>query len=955
MKTEISNKKNLLEKFHGPNLGYVMEQYERYKEDPSAVDGELKEFFHTWELESISTDVIEKAFEDFRETPLENEEMLNKVIQSVKLADNIRAYGHLSAKIYSLEKQKGSNLLDLDHYGLSEEDLKVIPAKTIWPDAPGHIQTGLDAVKALNKMYTQSLAYEFSHIQNEDERKWLTSMIESELVNQRMSTEQRIALLEKLTAVEGLEKFLHRTFVGQKRFSIEGVDMLIPMLDEIIRNGVQNGVRNVMIGMAHRGRLNVLAHVLNKPYEMIFSEFHHAPNKELVPSEGSRGINYGWTGDVKYHLGANREIGESNIIRARLTLANNPSHLEYINPVVQGYARVAQEDCAAAGFPKQDVQKSFSILIHGDAAFPGEGIVAETLNLGQLSGYQTGGSIHIIANNRIGFTTDSYDSRSTRYASDLAKGYEIPIVHVNADDPEACIAAMKLAYEYRRRFNKDFLVDLIGYRRFGHNEMDDPFVTQPEVYEKVKNHPTVRALYADTLKSEGLIKLEEINRIEQAIQDKLQAEYDKVKSRFQEGEIEEVQVPEEVMNGLPHIETAVPIEMLRDINNALLKFPEEFHVYPKLKKILQRRTDMLDEKGKIDWGLAETLAFSSILSDGTPIRITGQDSERGTFSQRHIVLTNSKTGEKYSPLHLIPQAKASFAVHNSPLSEAAVLGFEYGYNVYDPQTLVLWEAQYGDFANAAQVIFDQFISAGRAKWGQKSGLVVLLPHGYEGQGPEHSSGRLERFLTLAAESNWTIANLTSAAQYFHILRRQAKILDKTEVRPLVIMTPKSLLRNSYVSSPSSMFSEGSFQTVIEQPRLGENIGHVKRIVLCSGKIAIDLEAELQLNERIFDWLHIIRVEQLYPFPKEKLKEIFARYSNIEEVVWLQEEPKNMGAWTYMESKMKEIVPEHVMVRYIGRVERSSPAGGEPNVHKKEQERIVKEAFKPLKETLKVLN
>lgn len=705
-----------------------------------------------------------------------------------------------------------------------------------------------------------------------------------------------------------------------------------------------------MIGMAHRGRLNVLAHVLGKPYEAIFSEFHHAPNKELVPSEGSMGINYGWTGDVKYHLGGNREVDPEDPKPTHLTLANNPSHLEFVNPVIEGYARAAQDDRSQAGYPVQDVSKALAILIHGDAAFPGEGIVAETLNLSRLRGYNTGGTIHIIANNQLGFTTHSLDSRSTTYASDLAKGFEIPVVHVNADDPEACLAAVRLAFEYRRKFGKDFLIDLIGYRRFGHNEMDDPVATQPRMYDKVHRHPTLRTLYADRLKAEGVISDEEIQSKEKEIQEQLSKAYQKVKD-VREKEPEETDSPHEKIPGpLPDVDTGVSMTTLREINQDLLKWPDGFKVYPKLEKVLQRRAATLEEDNQVDWALAETLAFATILKDGTGIRFTGQDTERGTFAHRHLVLHDPETGETHCPLHTIPQAQAAFGIYNSPLSEASVLGFEYGYNVFNPDALVIWEAQFGDFANTAQVIFDQFLSAGRAKWAQTSSLVMLLPHAYEGQGPEHSSARLERFLQMAAENNWVVANVTSAAQYFHLLRRQAAIIGTNEARPLILMTPKSLLRNKRTLSPSSVFEKGRFHPVLEERLTGKRSQTVKRLILASGKVAVDLETKLEEMEKKPEWVHILRVEQLYPFPKDEIRSVLSRMKNLQEVVWLQEEPKNMGSWSYMEPRIRDTVSE-VKIRYIGRPERSSTAVGQPDVHDAEQERILTEALNP--ETLDI--
>ncbi|MGP4079475.1 2-oxoglutarate dehydrogenase E1 component [Pseudalkalibacillus sp. R45] len=949
MSTNRSNKGQPWEGFDGPNLGYAIELYDQYLDAPESVDPEVKELFETWGAPPVSAESVTGYPSDTSQS-MSDATTMKKVVAAVKLADNIRTYGHLAAKINPLdEPQTDASFLDPGQYQLRTEDLKAIPAKVVWEDAPENIQDGFEAIEKLKQIYTKSLAFEFSHVHDDKERKWLDEMVESDAIYPSLSPQDRIELLHRLSEVEGFEKFLHRTFVGQKRFSIEGLDTMVPMLDEIVHAGVHDGARNVMIGMAHRGRLNVLAHVLGKPYDKIFAEFHHAPNKDLVPSEGSMGINYGWTGDVKYHLGADREIEEENHEPACITLANNPSHLEFVDPVVEGYARAAQEDRGSAGYPKQDVSKSFSILIHGDAAFPGEGIVAETLNLSQLPGYKTGGTVHIIANNLLGFTTKSSDSRSTKYASDLAKGFEIPIVHVNADDPEACLAAISFAYEYRKKFQKDFLIDLIGYRRFGHNEMDDPFATNPQLYDKVNNHPTVRHLYAEVLQSEGVLTEDQSKQIEKEVQDKLDDKYGKV-SKNKHDEIDEIQAPEQIFNGLSDIQTSVPLNELQEINSDLLKWPEGFTVYPKLEKILKRREKALaDDGGKVDWALAETLAFSTILKDGTPIRLTGQDTERGTFAHRHLVLHDPKTGETFSPLHMLSQAKASYAIHNSPLSEASVVGFEYGYNVFAPETLVLWEAQYGDFANAAQVIYDQFISAGRAKWGQKSGLVLLLPHGYEGQGPEHSSGRLERFLQLSAENNWTVTNLTTAAQYFHILRRQAALTTKDEVRPLIIMTPKSLLRNPRVASTPADFSEGNFEAVYNPSNVGAKKANVKRLILCSGKVAIDIDTAVEANDQDWDWVDILRIEQLYPYPEKEMVESLDQYKNLEEVVWVQEEPKNMGAWSYIEPKIRASVSDDMKVTYIGRPERSSPAAGEPDVHKREQERIVNEALK-LKKT-----
>ncbi|WP_078596826.1 2-oxoglutarate dehydrogenase E1 component [Evansella clarkii] len=927
--------------FYGPNLGYMLELYEDYKENPESVSEELSIFFEKWGAPSVSED---KSGESSSYSPASgfSEDSIFSAANAIKLAEAIRRNGHLLAEISPLEKDRGDESFEYEDYDLTEDALRSLPAKLLAPHAPAHVKNGLDAIKHLRKVYTSTMAFEFNQVHDIEERYWLLKMVESGEYKPDFTSETKKEILERLNKVEGFEHFLHKTFVGQKRFSIEGLDAMVPLLDDLVRESCQDGMENIMIGMAHRGRLNVLAHVLGKPYEAIFSEFHDAPNKELVPSEGSIGINYGWTGDVKYHLGADREI-KGETAQATVTLANNPSHLEFVNPVVEGFARAAQDDRREPGYPKQDQRKAMAVLIHGDAAFPGQGVVAETLNLSKLRGYATGGTVHLIANNMIGFTTTSSDSRSTTYASDLAKGYEVPVIHVNADDPEACVAAAHLAYLYRRKFRKDIVIDLIGYRRFGHNEMDEPLATQPKLYKKIKKHPTVYNLYGQRLVEENIISSNEIDERRQAFLKDLEGQFEEVKKKKKSEIDDEMQPPEYVRNTLGGIETKVDSDVLARINKELLEFPEEFNVFPKLEKILKRRLHAFDEGGKIDWALAETLSLASIINDGTPIRMTGQDTERGTFSQRHIVLHDHETDKIYSPLHTMPSAKASFAVFNSPLSEMACVGFEYGYNVHAPETLTIWEAQYGDFSNGAQVMFDQFISAGRAKWGQKSGLVLLLPHGYEGQGPEHSSGRVERFLQLAAENNWHVANLTKAGQYFHILRRQAELLGKDEVRPLVIMTPKSLLRNERVASSVSDLSEGKFQPVVMQPGLGEEKEKVKRIVFCSGKIAVDLEESLEEYGNP-DWLHIARVEELYPFPTEQVQKIKQEYLNVEEWFWVQEEPRNMGPWHYALPYLRDIGGDELPLRYIGRRRRSSTAEGDPKTHKKEQQRIINEAL-----------
>lgn len=940
------------EQYYGPNLGYIQEQYDIYMQNPEAVSPQYRDLFAQLgappRSEAIGTRASAEAQSQLNAgTTSVDTNMLKKAIAAGQLAWNIRAFGHLAANIdpLGLSPKASAKMIEPSTYGLTDADLNLLPPECVWEDAPYPMKNGAEALAKLREVYTGSIAFEFGHVHDENERKWLNERAEVVIPTTTLLASEREALLRKLLEAEQFEDFLQRTFVGQKRFSAEGVEALVPLVDEIVHELTNDGARHIVMGMAHRGRLNVLAHVLGKPYGNIFSEFHHSPNKNLIPSEGSIGINYGWTGDVKYHLGANRSIQSGETAETRLTLANNPSHLEYVNPVVAGFARAAQEDRTKPGYPVQNLDLAASIVMHGDAAFSGEGIVAETLNFNNLKGYTNGGTVHIIVNNRIGFTTESHDSRSTHYASDLAKGFEIPIIHVNADDPEACIAAARMASEYRTLFKKDFLIDLIGYRRYGHNETDDPETTQPLIYKKVKAHSSVSRLYAEKLIHGGMLSSEAADQIKRDVQNKLKAAYDEVKGQEHKTAVHQSQ-PAAFRLGDSDVNTAVNVDKLRSINKGLLSWPESFNVYGKLQRILERRADALNDGEKVDWGHAETLAFASILADGRPIRLSGQDVERATFAHRNLVLHDSVTGETFCPLHELPEAKASFAIHNSPLSEAGVLGLEYGYNVYAPETMVIWEAQYGDFSNAAQVLIDQFISAGKSKWTQRSALTMLLPHGYEGQGPEHSSARMERFLQLSGEENWTVAYLTSAAQYFHLLRRQAAMTDTESARPLVVMAPKSMIRNPHVASPASLLSDGTFQTVLEQPNLGGQHKRVERLVLCTGKIAIDLAEELdKSSDTDRDWLHIARVEQLYPFPQQEIQAIVDRFPNLSEVIWVQEEPKNMGAWSYIEPRIRELVPTpDTTVGYIGRPKRSSPASGYQQIHTFEQQHIITQAL-----------
>ncbi|MEK3977566.1 2-oxoglutarate dehydrogenase E1 component [Psychrobacillus sp. FSL K6-2836] len=933
----MSNNRTPWSAFSGPNLGYVMEQYDVFLQSPDEVDPELVELFQQYGAPKIPASVSSNS----SDTPVVEPNNFEKVIHAIQLADAIRTHGHLTANIYPLnDGPKEDSKMNLDTYSLTEQDLKEVPVSYLISNAPANITNGLQAIEHLRSMYSDKIAFEIAHIVNSEERTWLQEKIEKGAVKEKLSTEDKKQLLKRLTQVEGFEKFIHRTFVGAKRFSIEGLDSLVVLMDELVRQSDKTKTKQVNIGMAHRGRLNVLTHVLNKPYEMMFAEFAHVPTESFLPKDGSLELSEGWFGDVKYHKGASYR-SQSGLT---LKLAYNPSHLEVVSPIVTGQTRAAQETTDAAGFPVQDKNAAFAILVHGDAAFPGQGVVTEVLNYSRVRGYQTGGSIHIIANNMIGFTTEHYDSRSTNYSSDPAKGYEVPVIHVNADDPEAVIGVAKFAHEYRQKFGKDIVIDLLGYRRYGHNEMDEPLVTNPTMYHSIHKHPTVRELYGKQLVEESLMDTSAVKTLDESVFAEMQQAYDRVKE-LPPSTVHDIVIPQVVLDGMPEIQTGVEETKLAKINEELLTWPTEFNAFKKLAKILKRREEPFKGKGKVDWGHAETLAFATILQEGNSIRLSGQDAQRGTFSHRHLVLHDEKTGAELTPIHGISDGKASFVVHNSPLTEAAILGYEFGYNLEDNNSLTIWEAQYGDFANMAQVMFDNFISSARAKWGLKSGLVMLLPHGAEGQGSEHSSARLERYLQLAAENNWTVANLSSAANYFHILRRQAKMLKEDAIRPLIIVSPKSLLRHPLVGADVADLTSGQFETVVEQTGLGQQADKVEKIVFVSGKLAIDLADKVK-DGAGFDYVHIVRVEQLYPFPQDKIEEIVTRFPNVKQLVWAQEEPQNMGSWNFALPYLLEIAKDQE-ITYVGRVHRASPAEGDGDTYKVEQARIIEEALKSL--------
>src|SRR5687767_7919321 len=748
------------------NDGYIAEVFEAYRRDPASVDESWRQFFRFAESLGGRGETTTVAADPV---------YLRKVAGAAALVDAIRQWGHLAVPLDPLgSPPPGAAELTPEFHGITEADLQLVPALALGFD----VGSGADVAARLRDLYSSTMGFEFAHLGEEIEREWFRETIEQQRLARYLTPDEKRAALERLSAVDGLERFIGRAWVNMKRFSIEGTDVLVPMLDSIIEESGQAGAREVVIAMAHRGRINVLTHILGKPYANVFGEFD---GKHAAASAESE------TGDVKYHLGARTERTLADGRTVSVQLVPNPSHLEVVNPVLTGVARARQRVTVGGRLTGEfDSATVAPVLVHGDAAFPGEGVVAETLNMSKLRGYTVGGTLHIIVNNQVGFTTDPRDARSTHYASDLAKGFEIPIVHVNADNLEACIAAVRLGVAYRTKFKKDFLIDLVGYRRHGHNEGDEPTFTQPTLYATIKAHPTPRQVWGERLVREGVVTTEDVQAAEREIAQLLEKTYDEAKNAHEDEHDNDFENPAPA----PVVETAVRAEQLVALNEQLLAWPTGFNGHPRLAKQLERRREAMGEAGGIDWGHAESLAFASLLAEGTSVRLTGQDAERGTFSHRHAVLHDPTTGQTFTPLQHLPNARGSFEIYNSPLSETGVLGFEYGYSTAADDALVLWEAQFGDFVNVAQPVIDQFIAADRAKWAQDSGVVMLLPHGYEGQGPEHSSARLERFLQLCAEGNLVVAYPSTPSQYFHILRRQANSRVR---RPLILMQPKSLL------------------------------------------------------------------------------------------------------------------------------------------------------------------
>ncbi|MGM9336699.1 multifunctional oxoglutarate decarboxylase/oxoglutarate dehydrogenase thiamine pyrophosphate-binding subunit/dihydrolipoyllysine-residue succinyltransferase subunit, partial [Streptomyces murinus] len=850
---------------------------------------------------------------------------VTKAARVFELIHSYRVRGHVMADTDPLEyRQRKHPDLDIVEHGLTLWDLEREFA--VGGFAGKSMMKLRDILGVLRDSYCRTTGIEFMHIQDPKQRKWIQDRVERG--HAKPEREEQLRILRRLNAAEAFETFLQTKYVGQKRFSLEGGESVIPLLDAVIDSAAESRLDEVVIGMAHRGRLNVLANIVGKSYAQIFREFEG--NLDPKSMHGS--------GDVKYHLGANGTFTGLDGEQIKVSLVANPSHLEAVDPILEGVARAKQDIINKGG-------TDFTVLpvaIHGDAAFAGQGVVAETLNMSQLRGYRTGGTVHIVINNQVGFTAAPESSRSSMYATDVARMIEAPIFHVNGDDPEAVVRVARLAFEFRQAFNKDVVIDLICYRRRGHNESDNPAFTQPLMYDLIDKKRSVRKLYTESLIGRGDITLEEA---EQALQD-YQGQLEKVFTEVREATAQPAAgVPQEAQDGFPAaVPTAVSAEVVKRIAESQVNIPEHITVHPRLQPQLQRRAAMVED-GTIDWGMGETLAIGSLLLDGTPVRLAGQDSQRGTFGQRHAVLIDRETGEEYTPLQYLAEDQARLNVYNSLLSEYAAMGFEYGYSLARPDALVMWEAQFGDFVNGAQTVVDEFISSAEQKWGQTSGVVLLLPHGYEGQGPDHSSARPERFLQLCAQNNMTVAMPTSPSNYFHLLRWQ---VHNPAHKPLVVFTPKSMLRLKAAASKAEEFTTGGFQPVIGDATA--EAAAVRRVVFCSGKVYYDLEAERK--KRGATDTAIIRIERLYPLPGAELQAEVNKYPNAEKYLWVQEEPANQGAWPFIALNLIDHldlavgadIPAGERLRRISRPHSSSPAVGSAKRHQAEQEQLVREVF-----------
>ncbi|OAN44310.1 2-oxoglutarate dehydrogenase E1 component [Magnetospirillum moscoviense] len=950
----------------GGNAVFLAELYARYIEDPAAVDPSWLAFFQNLkddgaaiardfkgtdgakrdvkvigaidpEAAAAAVAAAKKAGKDGKAAPAapaaapSQADIRQAVIDSVRALMMIRVYrvrGHLEADLdpLGIAAREPHPELDYRSYGFTDADLD----RPIFLDNVLGLETATlrQIVQIVRATYCGKIGVEFMHIQDPDQKAWLQKRIESVRNHTDFTPRGKKAILERLVEAEGFERFLQLKYTGTKRFGLEGGESVIPALEQILKRGGQLGIEEVVVGMAHRGRLNVLANFMKKPYQAIFSEFQGNPAN---PSDVQG------SGDVKYHLGTSSDRDfDGNVIH--LTLQANPSHLEVVDPVVIGRVRAKQQQ-------KNDTErkKVLGLLLHGDAAFAGQGVVPETMLLSQLTGYCTGGTIHVIINNQIGFTTSPQYSRSGPYSSDIAKGVQAPILHVNADDPESVVHVARIATEFRQEFQTDVVIDMICYRRHGHNESDEPAFTQPLMYRKIASHPTTRAIYARQLVAEGTLTEDEAGGLVTAFQELLEKDYEAAKA-FKPNKADMLEgkwlgmVQQTDEEEYREDKTGVAVEILKDLGHKLAEIPEGFNVNRKILRQMQAKKEMMDTGAGIDWATAEALAFGTLLVEGHPVRLSGQDCGRGTFSQRHCRLTDQENESRFEPLNRLRPDQAHFEVIDSPLSEEAVLGFEYGFSLTEPNGLTLWEGQFGDFANGAQVIIDQFINSGESKWLRMSGLVMLLPHGYEGQGPEHSSARWERYLQMSAEDNWSVCNISTPGNYFHALRRQ---IHRNFRKPLIIMSPKSLLRHKLcVSKLDSMGAGTRFYRVLgETDNLVPDV-KVRRVILCSGKVYYDLYEERA--KRGINDVAIVRVEQLYPWPKDAIKKELARYPNAD-LLWVQEEPANMGPWTFVDRRIEYICEELEITAkraaYCGRRAAASPATGLYKTHNAEQEWI----------------
>ncbi|MEE8474908.1 MAG: 2-oxoglutarate dehydrogenase E1 component [Myxococcota bacterium] len=918
----------------GVNAALVEEIRCRYEVDRGSVDSSWASLF---EPEPESSEIPTASARPLSATgsqagagaeiPIPRAEQHARVL---RLIHAFRARGHRAADTDPLGKRSDDfPELDPAHYGFGDEDLD---RPYLAGDLPGGEVQPLGQILArLRATYCGTIGIEFTHVQDPGRRVWLQSQMEEARNRPQLDSAERLSIREKIAAADGFERFLHTKFIGQKRFSLEGAESLIPLLDTMVEGAPGYGIVELVIGMTHRGRLNVLSNILGKSLESIFSEFEDNP---LINSP------FG-SGDVKYHKGYSNDREVKTGERVHLSLTANPSHLEAVGPVVEGRVRAKQRRAGDL-----DGRAIVPILIHGDAAFAGQGIVAETLNLAGLVGYTTGGTIHVIVNNQIGFTTSPASARSTLYATDVAKMIQIPIFHVNGDDPEAVVHCAKLAMDYRQRFGEDAVIDLVCYRRHGHNEGDEPSFTQPLMYQKIRNTDPVRKIYTEKLIDLGVLSRADVDRIDADLQAQLQCALTVIRSRSPGPD--EPYEPGGPWTGLsrtaPEVEpeTGVPIERLAQLAEQISSLPPDFPAHPKLIALLEKRRKMIAEDRPIDWGMAEALAFASLLVEGTPVRLSGQDSARGTFSHRHASIVSQKTGEEYIPLSHLSSSQARFEVYDSMLSEAAVLGFEYGYTLADPTTLTIWEAQFGDFVNGAQVIIDQFICSAHVKWQRMSGLVMLLPHGFEGQGPDHSSARVERFLQACADDNLQVVNCTTPAQYFHVLRRQMRRSYRV---PLIVFSPKSLLRMPQATSRVEDLASGGFQPVLGDPLAAASPEAVRRVVFCSGKLYYELLAERERRHAgAAGPVALIRIEQLYPWPKSEIRSCFESFPRAARIVWAQEEPANMGAWTFVRERLSALAGSKRKLTYAGRPASASPAVGSMRVHKAEQSTLISRAL-----------